>query len=252
MAFTSRNQLRASFGKALLLGGLLLAPLLAFSGNLTLEKDAQAAVSIAVLFDDLVARADGAAIVSPVESYSVWEDKRIVTYTRVKVDKVIAGIGGDDLWVKTLGGVVEKLGQSVSGEPVFQVGRPSVLFVKRVDTTKLGKAAVGNNVMVVERGQGQYTVVKDAKSGRMTIGPHVDAGLLLPALATAAPSASAADAPKPAGPNAVAPQAVAPALVSRFARTLARDVLLMRDLEEAASDVAVQWAKLHPAPAPKK
>jgi len=48
-------------------------------------------VSIAVLFETLVRSSTLAAIVTPQEEHSIWEDDRIVTYTRVTVDKQVAG-----------------------------------------------------------------------------------------------------------------------------------------------------------------
>ena len=83
--------------------------------------DAQASVSIAVGYDALVKDADSVGVVTPVESKSVWEEGRIYTYTRVKVEQGVAGeLGtGAEGWVRTMGGVVGKIGQLVDGEPVF-------------------------------------------------------------------------------------------------------------------------------------
>src|SRR5947208_13449238 len=91
-------------------------------------EDAQASVSIAVGFDALVKDADGVAIVTPTEAKSVWEDGRIITYTKVRIDQSVAGDVGKEAWVRALGGVVGKIGQLVDGEPVFAPNKQTLLF----------------------------------------------------------------------------------------------------------------------------
>ena len=97
--------------------------------------DAHASVSIAVGFDALVKDADSVGVVTPVESKTVWEDGRIYTYTRVKVDQGVAGeLGtGADGWVRTMGGVVGKIGQLVDGEPVFTTDKSSLVFLRKFE-----------------------------------------------------------------------------------------------------------------------
>ena len=53
--------------------------------------DARASVASAALFEELVDGATAAAVVVPVEQTSVWEGNRVVTYTRVQVDRLVAG-----------------------------------------------------------------------------------------------------------------------------------------------------------------
>jgi hypothetical protein len=87
----------------------LLAALLAAApaAAVLVPSDAQASVSIAIPFDALVKDADSVGIATPVESKSVWEDGRIYTYTRLKVEQGVAGeLGtGAEGWVRTMGGV---------------------------------------------------------------------------------------------------------------------------------------------------
>jgi hypothetical protein len=67
-------------------------------------QDAEASVSVTVLFDELVQKASAAAVVTRAEQRGLWEDGRIVTYTRVHVDRLVAGQLAGDVWVRTLGG----------------------------------------------------------------------------------------------------------------------------------------------------
>ncbi len=182
---------------------------------------AQASVSVAVYFEALVDRADAVAIVVPIDQSSVWEGGRIVTYTRLKVERPVAGQPGTEVWVRTLGGSVGNIGQNVSGEPQFTDGQSSVLFLHKVDSA----------FMVVERGQGQYPLVKDPKTAQMTTVRAADVGLVM--------------APKPqaavTGPSAT-PKVLAP---TRYANTLAQDVLIHRGVDDVVRDIAEAWNKRH-------
>lgn len=185
------------------------------------SRDAQASVSVAVYFEALVDRADTVAVATPIDQSSVWEGGRIVTYTRLKVERPVAGQAGTEVWVRTLGGSVGNIGQNVSGEPQFTDGQSSLLFLHKVDSA----------FMVVERGQGQYPLVKDPKSAKMTTVRAADLGLIM--------------APKPqaavAGPSAT-PKVLAP---TRYANTLAQDVLINRPVDDVARDIAEAWTKRH-------
>src|SRR5689334_7452074 len=109
---------------------LALAPLAAA----TVASDANASVMIAVPFDSLVKDADALAVVAPQEPKSVWEYSRIYTYTRVQLAQGVAGdtsTGGGDVWIRTMGGVVGKIGQLVDGEPVFTANKQNLLFLRK-------------------------------------------------------------------------------------------------------------------------
>ena len=73
-----------------------------------------------------------AAIVTPMEARAVWEDGRICTYAHVHVDQALAGdvTTGGDAWVRTLGGIIGRIGQIVDGEAVFSPGRASLVFLR--------------------------------------------------------------------------------------------------------------------------
>ena len=203
--------------------------------------DAHASVSIAVGYEALVKDADAIGVVTPVESKTVWEEGRIVTYTRVKVDQGVAGdLGtGADGWVRTLGGVVGKIGQLVDGEPVFTANKSSLVFLRKWKSSGTWEVAA--------RAQGQYPIVVDdtdktRPAGQRRVMRSGAAGMLLPPR-----PASTATAGPPAPPGAVTktdPNGAA----DRVAQLrLAGEVLHDRPLEEVARDVAASWKKLHPA-----
>ena len=85
-------------------------------------REASASVAIAASLEDLARASTVIARVTPVERTSAWEDGRIVTTTRVRVDEVVAGsVAGStrELRVRTLGGRVDTIGQIVEGEASF-------------------------------------------------------------------------------------------------------------------------------------
>jgi hypothetical protein len=177
------------------------------------ERDATASVSIAVTWDGLLRASTAAAVVLPVESRSIWENGRIYTYTRVSVERAVAGtLPAGDAWVRTMGGVVEKIGQSVEGEAVLSAGQKSLLFVH--------DGPVGA-LEVTARGQGQFPIVSHDPDAPPGSPPHVVrsramGAILAPALAT-----------------------------SSLANRLAADVLHGRPVDDAATEIAADWSRTH-------
>jgi hypothetical protein len=184
----------------------------------TTTNDAHASVSIAVTWERLLGDATSAAIVTPEDQRAVWENGRIYTYTRVHVDRVVAGDGsvkGDgETWVRTMGGIVGKIGQSVDGEAVLTVGRPCLLFLH---------AGPAGTFEVTARAQGQFPVVADpVKKGALRIIKSGALGMLV----------------KPTTQPAQVPL-VSPRLV------MAADKLHDRPIDDATKDIAVDWPRLH-------
>ncbi|MCL2723357.1 MAG: hypothetical protein FWD69_02875 [Polyangiaceae bacterium] len=178
-------------------------------GGVFVASDACASVSTAVAFDALVSGAEAIAVVTPIEKKSVWENGRIYTYTHVKTEQSVAGAltSGSDGWVRTMGGVVDKIGQLVEGEAVFTPGESSMVFLR--------KWKAGGTWEVTARAQGQYPVVVDSTAKIRKIVHSARTGAVLPA--------------KTAG-NV----------------RLAADVLHERTLDDAAHEVASAWQRLHP------
>lgn len=158
--------------RAILAASLLLVPVFAAVSPvdpLSGPPPAQASISVLLSLDELVTRSSAVVVGTAGERKSQWEEvggsRRIVTYTKIKVDRTIAGSAGSEVWVRTLGGAVDKIGQAVSGEAQIATGAKSVLFLmKRGDVT-----------LVTGMAQGHYPISLDDKGvSRLRASP--DAG----------------------------------------------------------------------------
>jgi hypothetical protein len=166
--------------RALSLALLVAAPLaVGVSPRAPLEgpRSAEASVAVLISLEDLTAASTYVVVATAGEQRSLWEEtpsgRRIVTYTRLSVERAIAGPAETELWVRTLGGVVDKIGQSVSGEAQIATGARSLLFLARAST----------GLVVTGMAQGHYPIVEGDKAPsvappRITGSP--DAGMLLP------------------------------------------------------------------------
>ena len=177
--------------------------------------DAHASISIAVTFDSLLSSSSSAVVVIPAEQRALWEDGRIYTYTRVLIDRAVAGDleAGSEAWVRTMGGIVGKVGQRVEGEAVFVMGRPSLVF--------LHPGPVGA-FDVTARGQGQFPVVLDDQKSVRVMKSSAAGALLAP---RALPVAEGGTQPPP--------------------KVLAATAIHGRLLDEVTRDVATSWARVH-------
>lgn len=146
-----------------------LSPLAPLQG----PRPAAASVAVLISFDELVNRSSHVIVATAGEQKSLWEDlpsgRRIVTYTHLAVERTVAGPVEKEIWVRTLGGVVGKIGQSVSGEPSFSAGARALVFVSAID----------GQYVVTGRAQGHYPIV-EIKGQAPTLGSSPDAGALLP------------------------------------------------------------------------
>jgi hypothetical protein len=211
--------MKRALGLTLLLGALACA-----GAATTTTSTAQASVSIAVLFDPLVSASDAIAIVVPAESTSVWEDGRIYTYTRVKIDNGVAGelATGSEAWVRTRGGVVGKIGQMVDGEAVFVKDKPSLVFLRR------GNAGTFD---VNARSQGQFPVLVDEQTKTRRLVRAANVGVLYPPKEILAAQATGAQ-----------PRTAAPA--TRQTPVLAADMIHGRPVDDALKDIAAAYKRL--------
>lgn len=212
------------------LRGAFFAALVAVAAAST--TDASASVSIAIPFDNLVKDADMVAVVTAGEPSSVWEDGRIYTYTKIKVDQGVAGeIGaGAEGTVRTMGGVVGKIGQMVDGEPVFVSGKSSLLF--------LHKLKGASTFEVSARAQGQYAVVTDEAKKTRRLVKSAHAGLLLPPRSQPVENASGVQTQSLASGDTS---------VSKLPVRLAQEVIHDRLVDDATREIAAAWRRLHPS-----
>ncbi len=156
---------------ALLPLGLTLSPSAPFEG----PRPALAAVAVQLSLEELTSASSLVVVATPQEQTSIWEDlpsgRRIVTYTKLKVDRGIVGEPEQELWVRTLGGVVDKIGQSVSGEARLVPGEKALLFLAKTKEA----------LVVTALAQGHYRLVQpSSKDQPVRLAPSPDAGTLLP------------------------------------------------------------------------
>ncbi len=198
-------------------------------------SEAHASVSFAVDTDRLVTRAELVLRATALDSYAAWEGTRIVTYSKLHVDETIAGSTKDsEVWVRSLGGQVDHLGQWVDGEPVFNQGQSSLVFLSKDE---------GGAYVSVARAQGQIPLSFDAKKKTWLAKPNPYIGMLVPRPETTLPSAtnsvqttstnSASTSVKPLA--SVAPRSLRPAV----------DELSGKSLDELRSDLSARWGKAH-------
>jgi hypothetical protein len=153
----------------LLVSALALSPLL-----MPLHaRDARATVAALLTMDDLVGGSTSIVVATAGERRSAWEDlpsgRCIVTYTKLTVERSVVGAPGREIWVRTLGGVVGKIGQAVSGEAQIEPGSRALLFLTQASGA----------VVVTAMGQGDYPIVTDDEGvARLAASP--DRGMLIP------------------------------------------------------------------------
>lgn len=215
------------------------AAVLAAAATVLVPSDASASVSIAITFDSLCQQADSVVAVTPGEATSNWEDGRIFTYTKVHVDQGVAGelAAGQDTYVRTMGGVVGRIGQMVDGEAVFQKDKPSLLFLRKMKT---------GSYEVTARGQGQYPILVDEKTKARTLSRSFAAGVLLPPHEKTAEQQAQASGVQT---QSIAPVENAPATNAKTLLRLATDVLHQRPFDDGIKEINTNWKRLHPAPA---
>jgi hypothetical protein len=187
--------------------------LLAISAALAVGSSADASVSIAVSFDQLVHDSSAVSVATATEAQVVWENGRIVTYTHLHIDRAVAGNlhVNDAPWVASLGGIIGTTGQVVDGEPTLHVGMPYLLFL-RPDTT-----ATSGTFIVTARAQGQFHLKAAAAKSPVNVIRNPGVGEILPL--------------HPAS-NGVTPKA-------------AVDQIADRPIDDVAKDVSTSWAKSH-------
>lgn len=146
-------------------------------------RAAQAAVSVQLSLEELASRAAFVVVATATEQRSQWEElggsRRIVTYTRLSVDRPVAGQPDGEVWVRTLGGVVGDVGQQVSGDAQLRIGAQAMIFVSRA----------GSAMVVSGMAQGHYPVVNGEETARVAGAPRIavrrlaaspDTGTVLP------------------------------------------------------------------------
>ncbi|WP_438021255.1 hypothetical protein WMF18_20225 [Sorangium sp. So ce315] len=149
-------------------------------------RDAQAAVAVQLSLEELVSRAAFVVVATATEQRSQWEElggtKRIVTYTRLSVDRPVAGQPDGEIWVRTLGGVVGDVGQQVSGDAQLRIGAQAMVFVSRARGALVVSGMAQGHYPVVDGGEppraNGAAAARRVAVRRLTASP--DTGTVLP------------------------------------------------------------------------
>jgi hypothetical protein len=175
----------------------LLAAALAFAAAsislgaaLLIPDTAHASTAIALSLPELVDRSEAVVVGIPKSRTSRWESGRIVSYTTVAIDTAVAGSAkaGDVVTVRTMGGVVDGIGQITHGEAVLNIDKPVMLFVRPVPA---GGKAMAGSLAVVGMAQGVLPIEIGADKVARVVSQPTDLVLV--------PNAKATVPPKPAG-----------------------------------------------------
>jgi hypothetical protein len=134
---------------------------------------ASAGVARALKLEELVKRSAHILRATPLQAWSEWtrigDQRRIVTYTRMRVDDAFAGAAEPELLVRTLGGTVDKVGQLVPDEAQLLLGEPCIGFMMPYADGVLGLTGMA---------QGHYPLKADA-SGLLRLSPTAQISKLL-------------------------------------------------------------------------
>lgn len=156
-------------------------------GGLAAARRAEASVAVLMTLDELVVASQRVVIGTPTERTSRWEElpsgRRIVTYTKVTVDETLAGGPGAEVVVRTFGGVVDDIGQQVSGEASFTIGERSLMFLADVPDGVDGATVT----IVTGMAQGQFPV--DESGAEPTLKASRDRGTLVKRRGPSVPAA---------------------------------------------------------------
>jgi hypothetical protein len=144
---------------------------LAFAAVLALTPiTAQATISRAVKFDEKVEHAASIVVGRIVSQQSSWDAgrQRILTYSKIAVEKTLKGSPAQEVTIVTPGGTVGDIAQDYVGIPRFHTGDENVVFVRQT--------GAGPTVLYFE--QGAYRVEKNS-SGERIVTPLVSSAVLV-------------------------------------------------------------------------
>lgn len=132
--------------------------LVASTAALLETNAAEASQFLPVPLPELVRTSERIWVGLPLEKHAEWIDsplgRLIVTYTRVGRDRDVLESGGPaELWVRTLGGSIGKVGQLVPGEAKLALGQRCLVFLARpADYHVVNAMAQGHYAIRANRG----------------------------------------------------------------------------------------------------
>lgn len=130
---------------------------------------AQATISRVVKFDEKVDQAASIIVGRVVSQESSWDAnrQRILTRSKIAVEKTLKGSPAREITIVTPGGTVGDIAQDYVGVPRFQTGDENVVFVR--------ETGAGPTVLFFD--QGAYRVAKN-DSGERIVMPLVSSAVL--------------------------------------------------------------------------
>jgi hypothetical protein len=131
---------------------------------------AEGTIARAVEFDEKVGRAASIIVGRVVSQESSWDAgrQRILTRSKIAVEKTLKGSHAQEITIVTPGGTVGDIAQEYVGVPRFQTGEENVVFVRQT--------GAGPTVLFFE--QGAYRVEKNDAGERMVM-PLVSSAVLV-------------------------------------------------------------------------
>jgi hypothetical protein len=133
---------------------------LAFAAAIALTAvAAEATIARAVKFDEKVEQAAAIVVGRVVSQQSSWDagKQRILTYSKIRVEKTLKGLPSQEITIVTPGGTVGDIAQDYVGVPRFNTGEEHVVFVRNT--------RIGPTVLFLD--QGAYHVDQDDRGDRI-------------------------------------------------------------------------------------
>ncbi len=137
-------------------------------------RRADATVLFSRTVDELAREADAVVIATPLnDRASRWLHGRIVTEVTARVDAVITGrvAVGSTVVVRTPGGVVGEVGQSLEGSPSLSADVPAVLFLTAPRSGARAVLSLAAGVMPVTVAPSGAVMVLPARTEGLTMLP---------------------------------------------------------------------------------
>ena len=130
------------------------------------DHRAHASIVLALELDQLTAQANEIGFGKVVSKETRRLKHSIVTIVRIVIDESIKGshASGDEVEIRTLGGIVDGIGMKVEGEASFALGERTVFFVRRDARASLRPVGMAQGVMHI-RSEGKRQLVVPSHRG---------------------------------------------------------------------------------------
>lgn len=149
-----------------------------------LSAPARATISVAIPFDQKVENAAAIVLGEVVSQRSEWDATKrwILTYSSIRVEKMLKGTPAAEVTIVTPGGTVDNVRQETIGVPRLREGEDHIVFVRA--------SKAGPTVLYLE--QGDYRVLADER-GEQVVTPAASSAVYVD---TQRGSAVAAERPR--------------------------------------------------------